>query len=223
MGYLKELAARRELLRDHARDGNHRQPAVVELLGLHLELLLRVRRVQVHRVPLEVAGHAVLLQRPEAALAERVLERENREDLDDADVEHDDGPELLERRLLVRDVRRHIDGAAEQRVEVLRDGEPDRREHRDAAVLELALAEVFHARLRRAGAEADGVEVAHRARDARGHVEGDVPAARRRDGRDDDRLRRVDGDDLRLRVRDRTQSAARGRNRRRDEAGGDRG
>ena len=94
------------------------------------------------------SSHAVVLERPEAALAERVLEREYGEDLDDAHVQQHDGPEGLERRLLVGDVGRHINITAEERVEVLRDGEAEGREHGHAAVLELALAEVLGALLR---------------------------------------------------------------------------
>merc|ERR1719390_231195 len=91
------------------------------------------------------SSHAVVLESPEAALAEGVLEGEHREDLDDAHVEEHDGPEGLERGLLVGDVRRHVDIAAEERVEVLRHREAEGREHGHAAVLELALAEVLGA------------------------------------------------------------------------------
>ena len=56
------------------------------------------------------SSHAVVLERPEAALAEGVLEGEHREYLDNAHVQQHDGPEGLERRLLVGDVGRHLCG-----------------------------------------------------------------------------------------------------------------
>jgi len=44
---LEELATPDELLEDHARDANHAQAGIDELLGLHLDLLLRSQGVQV--------------------------------------------------------------------------------------------------------------------------------------------------------------------------------
>merc|ERR1719258_653380 len=83
------------------------------------------------------SSHAVVLERPEAALAEGVLEGEDREDFDNAHIQQHDRPEGLQRRLLVGDVGRHINITAEERVEVLRDREAEGREHGHAAVLEL--------------------------------------------------------------------------------------
>merc|ERR1719337_516841 len=52
----EELGLRDELLRDHAGDGNHGEPAVVQLLRLHRLELGRVRRRQAERVPAAVVA-----------------------------------------------------------------------------------------------------------------------------------------------------------------------
>ena len=59
-----------------------------------------------------------------------------------ADGQDDRGPELLQRRGLEGDVRRHVNVAAEERVELLADEEAEGREHGDAAVLQLDLAPI---------------------------------------------------------------------------------
>merc|ERR1719201_276085 len=108
---------------------------------------LRVQRAfwgssKVVRAEADVAGRVVVLEGPEGLLG--VLEgREGRGGLDEEDGADDDGPEGLERRLLERDVRRRVDVAAEERVELLREREADGREHGDAGVLNLRLLDVL--------------------------------------------------------------------------------
>merc|ERR1711924_159848 len=135
----EELLAGGELLRDHARCGDHREAAAVELLGLHILELLLGGGLEAERVPAVVAGE---MRRPDGPrLLRRGLERgDDREDLDHRDRGHDSRPEGLQRRLLEGDVRRHVDVATEERVELLGDGEAERGKHRDARVLDLDLA-----------------------------------------------------------------------------------
>mmetsp|Transcript_14759 Transcript_14759/g.33910 ORF Transcript_14759/g.33910 Transcript_14759/m.33910 type:complete len:252 (+) Transcript_14759:204-959(+) len=168
----EQLGASDSLLHHHARDGNHREAAVVELLGLHLLELRRVDRLEAERVEAVVARRVVLLDGP--ALDVRVLERrEDREDLDDGDSEDDDGPEGLERRLLESVERAAIDLAAEERVEGLGERVAESGQHGNPAVLDLDLAVEADLALGRSallvavGAEASRVEEAQRRRDAR--------------------------------------------------------
>merc|ERR1711990_1146604 len=79
---LEELGTRRQLLPDHAGDADHSEPAVVELLGLHLPELGRAGRLEAERVEAEVARLRVGAQSPLLAL-ERTLELEDGEDLGD--------------------------------------------------------------------------------------------------------------------------------------------
>merc|ERR1719453_1608756 len=136
---LEELAAADELLDHHAGDADHGEAAVVQLLGLHLGELLGVGGLEARRVEAEVAGDVVGADGPRL-VAGRALEGENAEDLDDRDEEDDGRPEGLQRRLLEGDVRRHVDAAAEERVELLGDRVAEGGEHGDAAVLDLDLA-----------------------------------------------------------------------------------
>ena len=65
-----------------------------------------------------------------------------KEELKNANGANDSRPELLKRRLLVRNVRRDVDVATEERVELLANEEANSSQHRDAAMLNLHLAEV---------------------------------------------------------------------------------
>lgn len=80
----------------------------------------------------------------ELLLDPEALDGGDREELEDADGEHDARPELLQRRLLVGDVRRHVNAAAEERMEGFSHDEAEGAQHGDAAVLDLDLAEVAH-------------------------------------------------------------------------------
>merc|ERR1719238_178123 len=87
--------ARGRLLRDEARRGEHAQPAVRELLRLHLAQLGRVGRLEAERIEVQVARHVPRLQRLHVG---RVLLRVGPADLDavrlaDADAERADEPE----------------------------------------------------------------------------------------------------------------------------------
>ena len=139
-----QLRARDKLLHDHARDGDHCQPAVVDLLLLHRLEARRILRLEAERIELEVASDASLARREGLADLEAAagLEGDDREELEDADGQDDRGPELLQRRGLEGDVRRHVNVAAEERVELLADEEAEGREHGDAAVLQLDLAPI---------------------------------------------------------------------------------
>merc|ERR1712118_200168 len=134
--FLEELGAGGELLADHASDAEHGEAAVVELLRLHLRELLVILRLEAQRVPVEVARLVVLADGPLLAL-ERRVEGEHGEPLGDRDDEDHGRPEGLQRRLLEGNVRRHVDLAAEKRMELLRDEEAKGREHGDARVLDL--------------------------------------------------------------------------------------
>mmetsp|Transcript_14758 Transcript_14758/g.33907 ORF Transcript_14758/g.33907 Transcript_14758/m.33907 type:complete len:241 (+) Transcript_14758:204-926(+) len=164
----EQLGASDSLLHHHARDGNHREAAVVELLGLHLLELRRVGGLEAHRIEAEVARRVVRADGPQLAAKWRV-EGEHREDLDNRKEEHHRGPEGLERRLLEGDVRRDVDRAAEERVELLSQGEAQGGEHGNAGVLQLHLAVEFDLALRRILGEAHRIEEAQRPADA-GHV-----------------------------------------------------
>eukprot|EP00962_Isochrysis_galbana_P048034 scaffold19910_cov145-Isochrysis_galbana.AAC.3 len=133
-----ELGPGRELLADHAGDGEHGEPAVVDLLGGHLLVLGRRGRFQAERVETEVAGLVVRADRPWLA-AEWRVEGEDGEHLHHGDGDDHGGPEGLQRGLLERDVGRYIDRATKERMELLADEEAERRKHRDAAVLQLHL------------------------------------------------------------------------------------
>ena len=167
----EELLTSRKLLRHHTGDGDHRQSAVIELLGLHLRELRRRVWLEAERIEAVVAGSVLLADGP--ALHVRVLEGEDRVNLQHGDGEDHCRPEGLQRRLLEGDVRRRIDAAAEKRMELLGDWEAERSEHRDSAVLELDLAVEAHLTLgglalgAAAGcAEARRVEEAQRPADA---------------------------------------------------------
>merc|ERR1719263_723424 len=120
---LEELVAGGELLAHHAGDRDHGEAAVVELLGLHLLELHRVVRLEPERVKAEVAARVVGADAPQLA-AEGRVEREDGEDLGDGDDEEDGRPDALQRRLLVRDHARHVDAAAEERMELLAPRKP---------------------------------------------------------------------------------------------------
>merc|ERR1719331_2148751 len=177
---LEELAARDELLDDHASDANHGQAAMVELLGLHLDLLLRVRWVQSQRVQPEVARDTIRLQGPPFVAAntiwsEWLLEYAHGLDFHGADCEDNKGPECFEWCLLECEVGRVINVAAEEWVKFLRDRETQSSEHSDAAMLELGLAEELRtplgaSRVCEGLAEAERIEKASWAADAFGHV-----------------------------------------------------
>merc|ERR1719201_394654 len=61
---LEELLTRRQLLRNHARCGDHCKAAVVELLGLHFFELFRIRGLQTQGVKSKVSSHTVRAYRP---------------------------------------------------------------------------------------------------------------------------------------------------------------
>merc|ERR1719324_1579007 len=65
------------------------------------------------------------------------FEAKHRVDLRNRDGDHHNRPESLERRLLEREVSRSVNVAAKERVEVLPNQEAQRRQHADAAVLQL--------------------------------------------------------------------------------------
>merc|ERR1719421_1886151 len=104
---LAPRGARGRLLREEARRGEHAQPAVRELLLLHLAQLGRVGRLEPKRVEVQVARRVPGLERLHVG---RVLVRVGPADLDavrlaDADAERADEPEprgqlrdLLDRR-----------------------------------------------------------------------------------------------------------------------------
>eukprot|EP00964_Phaeocystis_antarctica_P127081 scaffold90743_cov63-Phaeocystis_antarctica.AAC.2 len=154
---LEELVAGHQLLHDHAGHGDHGEAAVVDLLGLHRLEARGVLGLEAERVEHEVTGDARAAVR-ELLLDAEALEGDDREELEDADGEDDARPELLQRRLLVRHVRGHVDAAAEERMEDLADDEAEGAEHGDAAVLDLDLAEVAHRRRVEVRGEAERVE-----------------------------------------------------------------
>jgi len=154
----RELVLRHQLLHNHTRRRNHRQPTVVQFLRLHLLQLSRILRLQPKRIEAEVArlmvspdGPRLSLRRRLAARVRRAnrLEGEDRIDLRDRDRKHHNRPERLKRSLLEREVRRGIDVAAEERVEILPDHEPKRSEHADTTVLQLNLAVELQLALRK--------------------------------------------------------------------------
>merc|ERR1719387_2659446 len=151
----EKLVLRRQLLRDHAGRRDHGKPPVLQLLRLHLLQLLRIRRLQPERIEAQVARLEIgpNLPRHAALFAllgkqSRRLEAEDRIDLGNRDREHHRRPERLERGLLEREVSRHVDVAAEERVEVLANQEAERSEHPDTAVLQFHLAVEFDLALR---------------------------------------------------------------------------
>merc|ERR1719247_2203910 len=162
LGLSKELGVRHEgLLEDHAGGGDHAQSAVVELLVLHLEQLRGVRRLEAEGIPVEVARLVVGSDLPQPVLG--VDEGEDAGDLDDRENADHVRPEGLERRLLEGQVRRGVDVAAEERVEVLADQEAQSREHADTAMLELDLAVEADLAFAGLAAEVERVEEAERA------------------------------------------------------------
>merc|ERR1719478_219404 len=64
------------------------------------------------------------------------LEREYRVDLRNRDGDHHNWPECLQRSLLEREVRRSVDVAAEERMEVLAHHEAQRCQHADSPMLQ---------------------------------------------------------------------------------------
>merc|ERR1719163_2075591 len=172
----EELLMRRQLLRDHAGRRDHAQAPVLQLLRLHLLQLRRIRRLQPERIEAQVARleigpnlprHAALLALP--GKESRCLEAEDRKDFRNRDREHHRRPELLERGLLEREVSRHVDVAAEERVKVLADQEAERRKHPDAPVLQFDLTVELDLALRDVvrRAEAHRIEEAHRRKNTR--------------------------------------------------------
>merc|ERR1719231_371481 len=130
-----ELGTACQLLTHHASDGDHREAAIVELLVLHLQQLRSVGWLEAQGVEAEVARCVVGLDGPQAVL--RVLEGEDREDLEHGKRENHGEEGRLKGRLLEGDVGRHVDVATKERVELLADEEAERGKHRDAAMLDL--------------------------------------------------------------------------------------
>merc|ERR1719472_771456 len=85
------------------------------------------------------------------------------------DREHHRRPERLERGLLEREVSRHVDVAAEERVEVLANHEAERSEHPDTPVLQFDLAVELDLALRDVvrRAESQRVPESHRRKNSR--------------------------------------------------------
>jgi len=90
------LAARDEHLDDHANDASYGQLGIVEHLGLQVDLLLRISRIQSQRVPLEVARDTIRFESPICAAAEWLLGCGCGEDFDGADCRDNKGAECLE-------------------------------------------------------------------------------------------------------------------------------
>jgi len=87
---LEELAIQDEFLDDHARDAKHGQADIIELLGLHFDLLFGVRGVQARRVaggPSGIhQGRTMRLEGPEVA-AYRIRSQKKSHDSDCKDNE----------------------------------------------------------------------------------------------------------------------------------------
>ena len=102
----EELLAGGELLRHHPSDADHRQPSVIELLGLHLKARGGILGHEAEGVELHVAGGVVAADRPHTRRRRieevvRPLEGEDaRAEFVDTDGKDDERPELLERGLL---------------------------------------------------------------------------------------------------------------------------
>merc|ERR1719258_774924 len=145
----EKLLPRLQLLHNHASCRDHGEPSVLQLLRLHRLQLLRIRRLQPKRIETEVAALIVSLNGPRLPLRRRIasrvistdrLEGEDRKDLGNRDRDHHNWPERLQRGLLEREVSRHVDVAAEERVEVLANHEAESSEHPDTPMLQFDLA-----------------------------------------------------------------------------------
>ncbi|CAH0380186.1 unnamed protein product, partial [Pelagomonas calceolata] len=126
-----EALAREHGLRHDAREREHGQPAVLELLELHLRV---VRAADLERVEAEVSRLA-----PRAV--EHLQNREVADALGDGDPDADLRHRAHVHRHVVRVDRRHVVHFPREAEPQVRRDEADDREHADAAVLELALAE----------------------------------------------------------------------------------
>mmetsp|Transcript_9087 Transcript_9087/g.28144 ORF Transcript_9087/g.28144 Transcript_9087/m.28144 type:complete len:205 (+) Transcript_9087:2233-2847(+) len=135
-----------ELLRDHARDGDHGQAAVRQLAQAHLLKLLRVVGCQAQRVECQIARRVVVLEQPEAlAVVGVVPALLHARRLGNGHDEGDDLPEEGRHLLHLLEV---ADGRAgdvlveEERaaLHLLAHEKADRGQHRHAAVRQLRLA-----------------------------------------------------------------------------------
>merc|ERR1719478_1670425 len=160
---LEELAAGNELLGDHSGHGNHRKPSVVDLLGLHLLQRRRIRGLEAEGIEHEVATLALLARRKGVLDLPGVVDKHDREELDDADRSDDSFPAVLQRGGLIGDVGGHVDVTAEERVEVLTNDEAEGSKHGHAAVLDLNLTIVVDLARGKLVRQAERIEEAERA------------------------------------------------------------
>ena len=143
---LEDTLPVRQLLRYEASSGKHREPPVLELLGLHLLQLLRVLRLQAKRVeanvPRRVSIPELKVRLPLGVLGVLPADR-GPEGLGNSDGEHEELPERL------RDLRKVGDcwpgdlGVEQEgaSLDLLADEEAHEGQHRHAAVGELGLPE----------------------------------------------------------------------------------
>mmetsp|Transcript_13719 Transcript_13719/g.32525 ORF Transcript_13719/g.32525 Transcript_13719/m.32525 type:complete len:227 (+) Transcript_13719:289-969(+) len=129
----REGVAREHGLRHGATEGEHGQSAVGELLHLHLLLLLGVRD-EANRVEAVVAGLA-------ARAAEHLVDANEGEELEQAQPQEQLAHRAVGHAGVVRLQSREL--VARQRVKVGED-HANKGQHRDAAVLQLGLAQPVH-------------------------------------------------------------------------------
>ena len=158
----QEVQAVDEFLRDHTRDGNHGDAAVVELLqAQHVELFSRLAGAEAERVKVEVArGVAILQQEQLVGLARILPALLHAGGLSERDDRTDREPERR-RHLLEVVHRRTGDLRVEQKgraFDLFANQETNRGEHGHAAVRELSLAVALQRGTVDAVAETEDVE-----------------------------------------------------------------
>jgi hypothetical protein len=170
----QEVQAVDEFLRNHTRDGNHGDAAVVELLqAQHVELFSRLAGAEAERVEVEVArGVAILQQEQLVGLARILPARLHTAGLSERDDRTDREPERR-RHLLEVVHRRTGDLRVEQKgraFDLFANQETNRCEHGHAAVRELSLAVALQRSTVDAIAETEDVEAFRERRGGTDHA-----------------------------------------------------
>lgn len=165
----EDALAVHQLLGHDARNSEHGQTAILQLLSGEGVEGLWTGRLQAQRIEAKVAVHVAGLEvGEELSLLLTLLRGLPAEKdvlaLDESNAEEDSDPEVGDQVIRLLEL---VDGRAgdlsfEKRVKALSDQDSNECQHADAAVLELSLAELLQVSLANALGETKGIEESHR-------------------------------------------------------------